>query len=192
VLDEQISALYGERTALESAVFEAEQAVQHRRAEIDGVEGRLRKLRQVREQNMREENQRAVRLAEVQTRATDLLENIQADFGLSLRRPPSRLRTLSTKRLRALKSRTCAFASGASARSTNWRSIPTSKNASALSFLAVSRKTWSGRKRRSSIPSARSILRPPSSSIRPLSRSASTFSTCLQPSSTRATRRIWP
>jgi len=79
-LDAKIEAVRAQRAAHDDAVQEAETALHDTKSTIATVETRLRRVRQEREQAMREENQRAVRLAEVETRTEDLLESIDEDF----------------------------------------------------------------------------------------------------------------
>ena len=87
-LEEQIDSLYAERPDLDKAVSQAEQELMNTKTEIYDIESRLRGLRQSREKEMREENMRAVRLAEVQTRANDLVEKILEEHNRSLRENP--------------------------------------------------------------------------------------------------------
>jgi chromosome segregation protein len=79
-LDAQIESVRAQRAEHDEAVQEAETALHATKSTIAEVETQLRRLRQEREKAMREENQRAVRLAEVQTRTEDLLESIDEDF----------------------------------------------------------------------------------------------------------------
>jgi chromosome segregation protein len=58
------------------------------KANISNLEADLREIRRQRELSMREETQRSIRLAEVGTRAEDLLHNIREDFGRSLHDAP--------------------------------------------------------------------------------------------------------
>jgi chromosome segregation protein len=81
-LGAQIETVRAERAEYDAAVQEADDALQATKATIAEVEAKLRRLRQEREQAMREENQRAVRLAEVETRTEDVLENIEEDFEI--------------------------------------------------------------------------------------------------------------
>jgi chromosome segregation protein len=83
-LDLQVKDLYALHADLEAAVSEAEQDRTETQERIRNLELRLRALRQNREQGLREETQRAVRLAEIQTRAVDLLKKIEEDFERSL------------------------------------------------------------------------------------------------------------
>jgi len=82
--DLQIKDLYSLHADLEAAVSEAEQDRIETQERIRNLELRLRALRQSREQGLREETQRAVRLTEVQTRATDLAKNVLEDYERSL------------------------------------------------------------------------------------------------------------
>ena len=81
-LDAKIEAVRAERVEHDDAVQDADDALQETKSAINEVEATLRRLRQEREQAMREENQRAVRLAEVETRTEDLLESIDEDFEI--------------------------------------------------------------------------------------------------------------
>ena len=81
-LDAQIEAVRAERAEHDAAVQEADDALQETKSTIAEVETNLRQLRQERETAMREENQRAVRLAEVETRTEDLLDSIEEDFEI--------------------------------------------------------------------------------------------------------------
>ncbi|MEZ4702845.1 MAG: chromosome segregation protein SMC [Rhodothermales bacterium] len=86
--DLQIKDLYALHADLEAAVSEAEQDRAETQERIRNLELRLRALRQSREQGLREETQRAVRLTEVQTRAIDLVKKIEEDFERSLIEDP--------------------------------------------------------------------------------------------------------
>jgi chromosome segregation protein len=81
-LDAKIEAVRTERAEHDAAVQDADDALQETKSAINEVESALRRLRQEREKAMREENQRAVRLAEVETRIEDLLESIDEDFEI--------------------------------------------------------------------------------------------------------------
>jgi len=83
-LAQDLDAVRTQRTGLEAAVAEAKTALFQTKVDIDRVEVRLRKLRQAREETMREDNVRAVRQAEIQTRKDDLIENIREGFGVAL------------------------------------------------------------------------------------------------------------
>lgn len=76
--------LEGRRNELEEAVAYADEAVRQTREAISNVESELRGIRRSREQLLREENLRNVRLAEVQTRSADLVEHIQEEFSIDL------------------------------------------------------------------------------------------------------------
>lgn len=69
---------------LEEAVAYAEEAMRQSREAIANVEGDLRNDRRHRETLVREENARAVRLAEVHTRREDLIRHIQDDFEVAI------------------------------------------------------------------------------------------------------------
>jgi chromosome segregation protein len=83
-LDAKIETARAERAEHDTAVQEAETALQETKSAINEVETTLRRLRQEREQAMREENQRAVQLAEVETRTEDLLDRIEEDFEVDI------------------------------------------------------------------------------------------------------------
>ncbi len=83
-LEKQIYDLYADRPELEAAVDKAEQTRQEAITAIAELENTLRSIRQTREQGIRAENERAVRLAEVQTRISELLRNVDENFELSL------------------------------------------------------------------------------------------------------------
>lgn len=69
---------------LQEAAAYAEEAVHQVREAINNVETELRTLRRQREGLVREEHQRAVRLAEVETRRKDLVADLQEHTGVSL------------------------------------------------------------------------------------------------------------
>ena len=77
-------AISGKRRDLHQAVAYAEEAVHQTRDAIGNVEGALRGIRNRREQLMKEKHRRDVRIAEIQTRAADLVDHIQQEFGVSL------------------------------------------------------------------------------------------------------------
>lgn len=83
-LETQITSVRQQHEGLNEAVAASEYALKNTKAEIAEAEIRLRGLRQQREQFIREENNHAVRLAEVKTRITDLVASVQEDFGFSL------------------------------------------------------------------------------------------------------------
>ena len=83
-LEKQISDLYADRPALEIAVDEAEQVRQGTISHIAELEVKLRAIRQTREQSIRAENERAVQLAEIQTRVSELLKHVDENFEISL------------------------------------------------------------------------------------------------------------
>ena len=87
-LQQEIDALREARDAHEDAALEAQHALATTKAAIAETESTLRGLRQSREERMRQENQRAVRLAEVKTRLTDLTESTREDFTLDLTEQP--------------------------------------------------------------------------------------------------------
>ena len=84
VLEQNLSDLYGQRPALDSSVDEAEQARQASMLRIQELEGTLRSIRQRREQSLRDENSRAVQLAETQTRISELLKSVEESYDRSL------------------------------------------------------------------------------------------------------------
>ncbi|MEX0821823.1 MAG: chromosome segregation protein SMC, partial [Rhodothermales bacterium] len=85
---DEVSSAYdriaGRQESLNEGVSSAEKEVHRVREAINDVEGELRGLRRQREHLMREENQRAVRLAEIQTRSADLVEHISEEFSIPL------------------------------------------------------------------------------------------------------------
>lgn len=83
-LEEQVLAVREDHTGLREAVESMEQELRETRSEIAEVEVALRSIRQQREQFIREENSHAVKLAEVQTRIADLVQNIEEDYHFSL------------------------------------------------------------------------------------------------------------
>lgn len=87
-LEDQIGNLYADRTALDVAVDEVEQMRQETQKRIMELESKLRSIRQTREQGMRAENERAVKLAEVQTRVEDLLNGVQESMERNLLEDP--------------------------------------------------------------------------------------------------------
>ena len=88
-LEQQITALYDERTVLDKAVDEAEQIRQETNRKIMELDAKLRSIRQTREQELRAENERAVKLAEVQTRIDELLRNIEESYDRNLDDEPA-------------------------------------------------------------------------------------------------------
>ncbi len=87
-LEKQIYDLYADRPDLEAAVDEAEQFRQDVITRISELEAKLRTIRQTREQGIRAENERAVQLAEVQTRISELLRHINENFEVDLLENP--------------------------------------------------------------------------------------------------------
>ena len=81
---QELGEIRAQRAGLESSVSEAKTALLESKVAIDQVEMQLRKLRQAREETMREENARAVRQAEIHTRKEDLIESIRESYGLAL------------------------------------------------------------------------------------------------------------
>ncbi len=77
-------AISGGRRDLDEAVAYADEAVQQTREAINNIEAGLRGIRRQREHLMKEEHQRDVRIAEIQTRSNDLVEHIQQEFGVFL------------------------------------------------------------------------------------------------------------
>ena len=87
-LEARIGTVQQGRQALDTAAATAGDALMETKAAISEQEAVLREIRREREQALREENQHAIRLAEIQTRTEDLLHSIEADFGLALRDIP--------------------------------------------------------------------------------------------------------
>jgi chromosome segregation protein len=69
---------------LDQSVSEAKDRLMACKAAISDLEAILRDIRRSKEVQMREENTRAVRLAEARTRMDDLVEHIREDYGVSL------------------------------------------------------------------------------------------------------------
>ncbi len=88
LLQTRIDDVRAHRDGLETGVARAKTALLKTRADIDEVEFRLRKLRQAREETIREENTRAVRQAEIQTRKEDLLAGIRENYDRDLAEDP--------------------------------------------------------------------------------------------------------
>ncbi len=82
-------AISGRREELEETVAYADEAVHQTREAINKIEAGLREIRRRREFVTKEEHQRDVRIAEIQTRAADLVEHIQEEFGVDLPRAAS-------------------------------------------------------------------------------------------------------
>ena len=78
------NALVGRQHDLQEKVAYAEEAVRQTRDAIHTIEDGLRAIRARREQLMKEEHRREVRIAEIQTRAADLVEHIHEEFGVRL------------------------------------------------------------------------------------------------------------
>ncbi len=83
-LDAELDAVREDRIDLEAHADTAKAALMETKAAISELEAHLRDLRREREHDMREESRREVHLAEVRTRAEDLLAHIREDFGRSL------------------------------------------------------------------------------------------------------------
>ncbi len=83
-LRESVESVRAGRTEREDAVSSADAALAETKKGITEAEDRLRALRHEREDTMRAENQRAIRLAEVKTRLEDLIANTREHFGLHL------------------------------------------------------------------------------------------------------------
>src|SRR5690606_33789321 len=84
VLRDRLEDVRSGRAALDEAVTHARTELMEVKVAIDQVEQGLRTLRQEREQRMRDENLRAVKQAEVQTRLEDLVASIAEGFGHDL------------------------------------------------------------------------------------------------------------
>jgi chromosome segregation protein len=74
------SRIRGDRKQIDEGLAYSEEAVRQTRDAIGNIENDLRTVRRQREHVLREENQRAVKVAEVQTRAEDLVEHIRQEF----------------------------------------------------------------------------------------------------------------
>ena len=89
VLEQTLDGLYSQRASLDEAVDLAEQARQETLSQIQELEGKLRSMRQTREQSLKAENSRAVKLAEIQTRISELLRGIEESYERSLEDEPA-------------------------------------------------------------------------------------------------------
>jgi chromosome segregation protein len=87
-LQRRLSTLQEQRPELEAAVAGAEAEAGQVRSTITGNEANLRRLRQEREDRIRDEHQRDIRLTETHTRIEDLGQNILEHFGRSLADDP--------------------------------------------------------------------------------------------------------
>ncbi len=85
-LKDELEHVRSGRPDLEQAVTVAKNQLMETKSEISSLESELRKIRQSRELQMREENTRAIRLAEIQTRMEDLVAHIAEDFDIDLMR----------------------------------------------------------------------------------------------------------
>ena len=108
-LEEQITEKYVDRAGLDEAVDEVEQIRQEANLRIMELDSKLRSIRQTRERDIRAENERAVKLVEVQTRMADLLHNIEEAFERSLLDEPAEIpkdfdAPAARKKVRELKS----------------------------------------------------------------------------------------
>ena len=88
-LEEQITNLYADRSGLDEAVNEIEQIRQESNSRIMELDSKLRSIRQTREQGIRAENERAVKLAEIHTKVSELLRHVQEAFDRSLEDDPA-------------------------------------------------------------------------------------------------------
>ena len=84
VYEQKLDQLYSQRTTLDEAVDLAEQARQSTLSQIQELESKLRSIRQTREQSLKAENSRAVKLVEIQTRIDELIRGIVETYERSL------------------------------------------------------------------------------------------------------------
>ena len=87
--EEKLNALYAQRSGLDAAVDEAEQARQEALVHIQELDSKLKTIRQSREKSMRDENSHAVQLAEIQTRISELLKGVEESFERALDKEPA-------------------------------------------------------------------------------------------------------
>ncbi|QXD16422.1 AAA family ATPase [Rhodocaloribacter litoris] len=87
-LDREIDDLQAGYAGLETEVNAARDALLQTRAAISDLEARLRDVRRERENDLRQESQNEVRLAEVRTRLGDLLAHVEESFGRTLPEDP--------------------------------------------------------------------------------------------------------
>ena len=90
-VEQQLEALYAHRSVLEQAVDEMEQVRQEAKLSISELEVKLRTIRQTREQSLRSESSRAVQLAEVQTRISELIKGVEESYDRSLMDSPAEI-----------------------------------------------------------------------------------------------------
>jgi chromosome segregation protein len=83
-IEESLSVTKEKRPALEEAVSNARDSVVEVKVSISDLESELRDIRRSKEQQMREESSRAVKLAEVKTRLEDLILHVDEDYGLAV------------------------------------------------------------------------------------------------------------
>ncbi|NND72629.1 MAG: chromosome segregation protein SMC [Rhodothermales bacterium] len=83
-LDKLLAHVREGRPALEDAVAQARESVMEIKVSISDLESELRDIRRAKEEQMREESNRAVKLAEVATRLEDLLVHVEEDYGIKI------------------------------------------------------------------------------------------------------------
>ena len=84
VLDEQFEVVRRRRPEIEELVSEAKNGVMEVKVTISDLESELRDIRREKEEQMKAENSRAVKLAEVLTRLEDLVTHVNEDYGLDV------------------------------------------------------------------------------------------------------------
>ena len=89
IFEQKLDELYGQRTELDEAVDLAEQSRQEALSRIQELETKLRSIRQTREQSLKAENSRAVQLAEIQTRISELIRGVEESYERSLNEEPA-------------------------------------------------------------------------------------------------------
>ena len=81
-LERDIQTKKGERPTYDAGVQNARSVLMSLRTEISEKENTLRDIRRQKEEQLRLENERAIRLAEVQTRSEDLVTHLLEDYGI--------------------------------------------------------------------------------------------------------------
>ena len=84
LLREEVATVKSDRESLEQAVDDAKTELHEGRSEIAAIEHTLREIRRLKEDHQRSENQRAVKLAEVQTRVEELVRHISEDYSVAI------------------------------------------------------------------------------------------------------------
>ena len=84
VVEDQLDTVRRQRPEFEEKVSEAKDGVVEVKVSISDLEAELRDIRREKEEQMRAENTRAVKLAEVLTRLEDLETSVVEDYGLNV------------------------------------------------------------------------------------------------------------